>query len=84
MNKVRIKVKNIQKKVMNDTKSLVDTVKLFDPMSEIKNDMSNFLNDVDIFNISTDNTLLKNKQGKETKIDLMDNLIDSIIDNKKK
>ena len=89
---LKVKVPSLIKKnmVSEQLQDFMNTVKQLDPLSELKNDMSEFLSEIDITerkeesNTNTqrvliDNQRLSTKKESKTKGDLMNDLINGIV-----
>ena len=91
---LKVKVPSLIKKnmVSEQLQDFMNTVKQLDPLSELKNDISEFLSEIDITerkeesntNTNTqgvliDNQRLSTKKESKTKGDLMNDLINGIV-----
>ena len=86
---LRVKVPRLDKNDMisDQLKDYIETVKLMDPLSELKKDMGNFLSEIDItennqlIDFSKEKSIVTNnsKTTKKSKGQLLDNLIDNIV-----
>jgi hypothetical protein len=92
MNKLKLKVPKLYKQ-MHGINTFIDGIKSIDPLSILKNDMNEFLSDVDV-DVDVDMLNIGKKKcrkkvinidvvRKPNKGELMNNLISNIIDNKK-
>lgn len=86
MNKLKLKVPKLYKQ-MHGINTFIEGVKSIDPLSILKDDMNEFLSDVDVLNVGKKRCRKKviniDVVKKPNKGELMNNLIDNIIDNKK-